>query len=48
MPKLLFVGIAEKACRAAVIREIPGITDCFQVKAEDDADITVGFILSVL
>ncbi|KAF5364049.1 hypothetical protein D9756_000358 [Leucocoprinus leucothites] len=32
MPKLLFVGIVEKTCRATVIREIPGITDCFQVK----------------
>jgi len=32
MPKLLFVGIVERACRATVIREIPGISDCFQVK----------------
>lgn len=32
MPKLLFVGIVERTCRATVIREIPGITDCFQVK----------------
>lgn len=32
MPKLLFVGIVERACRATVVREIPGITDCFQVK----------------
>ncbi|TFK43688.1 hypothetical protein BDQ12DRAFT_702711 [Crucibulum laeve] len=32
MPKLLFVGIVERTCRSTVVREIPGITDCFQVK----------------
>jgi hypothetical protein len=32
MPKLLFVGIVERACRETVIREIPGIADCFQTK----------------
>ncbi|KAF8165499.1 hypothetical protein B0H34DRAFT_743123 [Crassisporium funariophilum] len=32
MPKLLFVGIVERACRATIVREIPGILDCFQVK----------------
>ncbi|KAF4619599.1 hypothetical protein D9613_005174 [Agrocybe pediades] len=32
MPKLLFVGIVERACRATVVREIPGISECFQVK----------------
>lgn len=32
MPKLLFVGIVERACRATIVREIPGIADCFQVK----------------
>jgi len=32
MPKLLFVGIVERVCRATVIREIPGISECFQVK----------------
>ncbi|KAG6916710.1 hypothetical protein DXG01_005659 [Tephrocybe rancida] len=32
MPKLLFVGIVERTCRATIIREIPGITECFQVK----------------
>lgn len=31
-PKLLFVGIVERACRATVIREIPGISECFQSK----------------
>lgn len=30
--KLLFVGIVERACRTTIIREIPGISDCFQVK----------------
>ena len=32
MPKLLFVGIVERACRGTVVREIPAITDCFQTK----------------
>ncbi len=30
MPKLLFVGIIERVCRTTVIREIPGILECFQ------------------
>ena len=34
MPKLLFVGIVERACRVTVIREIPGIADCFQTKGD--------------
>ncbi|KAF8897740.1 hypothetical protein BD779DRAFT_1608262 [Infundibulicybe gibba] len=34
MPKLLFVGIVERSCRATVIREIPGIKDCFQAKSD--------------
>ncbi|KAF8915824.1 hypothetical protein CPB85DRAFT_1559900 [Mucidula mucida] len=41
MPKLLFIGVIERTCRATVIRQIPGITDCFQVKGDgkkgDDA-----------
>ncbi|KAG6813000.1 hypothetical protein H0H92_014931 [Tricholoma furcatifolium] len=32
MPKLLFVGIIERTCRATIVREVPGITDCFQGK----------------
>lgn len=35
MPKLLLVGIIERTCRSTVIREIPGITDCFQIKEEE-------------
>ncbi|KAJ7648491.1 hypothetical protein B0H17DRAFT_1172276 [Mycena rosella] len=35
MPKLLLVGILERTCRATIIREIPGITECFQVKEDD-------------
>jgi DNA-directed RNA polymerase I subunit RPA1 len=35
MPKLLFVGIVERTCRATIIREIQGITDCFQVKEDN-------------
>ena len=34
IPKLLFVGIVERACRATVVREIPGISECFQTKDE--------------
>ncbi|KAI6003678.1 hypothetical protein EDD15DRAFT_1220993 [Pisolithus albus] len=30
-PKLLLVGIVEHACRKTVIREVPGITNCFSV-----------------
>ncbi|KIJ70148.1 hypothetical protein HYDPIDRAFT_78326 [Hydnomerulius pinastri MD-312] len=30
-PKLLLVGIVERACRKTIIREIPGITDCFKL-----------------
>ncbi|OCH92152.1 beta and beta-prime subunits of DNA dependent RNA-polymerase [Obba rivulosa] len=34
MPKLLLVGIVEKTCVKTVIREIPGITDCFTSKED--------------
>lgn len=34
MPKLLLVGIVEKTCVKTVIREIPGITDCFMSKED--------------
>ncbi|KAF9226653.1 beta and beta-prime subunits of DNA dependent RNA-polymerase [Gyrodon lividus] len=30
-PKLLLVGVVERACRKTIIREIPGITDCFKL-----------------
>lgn len=29
MPKLLLVGLVERVCLKTVIREIPGIMDCF-------------------
>ncbi|KAL4076163.1 hypothetical protein J3A83DRAFT_4357265 [Scleroderma citrinum] len=35
-PKLLLVGIVERACRKTVIREIPGITECFSVTVKDN------------
>lgn len=44
MPKLLFIGIAERACCSTIIRQIPGITDCFQVKSDGksgDSRVTV-------
>jgi hypothetical protein len=34
MPKLLLVGLIERACDKSVVREIPGITDCFAGKDE--------------
>ncbi|KAH9939980.1 beta and beta-prime subunits of DNA dependent RNA-polymerase [Amylocystis lapponica] len=34
MPKLLLVGIVEKTCLKTIVREIPGITDCF--KSQED------------
>ncbi|TDL29688.1 beta and beta-prime subunits of DNA dependent RNA-polymerase [Rickenella mellea] len=30
-PKLLLVGIVERVCRKTIVREIPGIVDCFPV-----------------
>ncbi len=49
MPKLLFIGVIERTCRATVIRQIPGITDCFQVKGDgkkgDDAVMVKIFIV---
>ncbi len=35
MPKLLLVGLVERVCLKTVVREIPGITDCFM--NEEDA-----------
>jgi len=35
VPKLLLVGIVEKTCVKTVVREIPGITDCFKSKEDD-------------
>ena len=34
LPKLLLVGIVERACLKTVVREIPGIAECF-VNKED-------------
>lgn len=49
MPKLLFVGIVERVCRATVIREIPGILECFQSrdknrKGEDEIKVSMTLI----
>lgn len=38
MPKLLLVGIVEKTCMKTVVREIPGITDCFKNKEEKSGE----------
>src|SRR5260221_9502222 len=46
MPKLLFVGIVERVCRATVIREISGISECFQVKDDsEEVRIKVGGVI---
>jgi hypothetical protein len=34
-PKILLVGIVERTCLKTVIREIPGITDCFSAVVKD-------------
>jgi hypothetical protein len=41
MPKLLLVGIIERTCRKTIIREIPGIIDCFRLKEENEGKIKV-------
>ncbi|KZS97882.1 beta and beta-prime subunits of DNA dependent RNA-polymerase [Sistotremastrum niveocremeum HHB9708] len=35
-PKVLLVGILERVCAQTVVREIPGITDCFILKGETE------------
>ena len=45
MPKLLFVGIVERACRATIVREIPGISECFQVKDDKKKQVMVSHVL---
>lgn len=40
MPKLLLVGIVEKTCTKTVIREIPGITECFKKKDEKGGEVS--------
>ena len=42
MPKLLLVGLVERTCAKTVVREIPGIVDCFQLAGDDkDGKIVV-------
>jgi hypothetical protein len=36
MPKLLLVGLVERTCTKTVVREIPGIVDCFQLAGDDN------------
>ena len=35
MPKLLLIGLVERTCAKTVVREIPGIVDCFQLAGDD-------------
>ena len=37
MPKLLLVGLVERTCAKTVVREIPGIVDCFQLAGDDNS-----------
>ncbi|KAJ6539562.1 hypothetical protein B0H19DRAFT_1179600 [Mycena capillaripes] len=39
MPKLLLVGILERTCSRTIIREIPGITECFQVREKGKSEV---------
>ncbi|KAI0307221.1 beta and beta-prime subunits of DNA dependent RNA-polymerase [Multifurca ochricompacta] len=42
LPKLLLMGIVERTCTKTVVREIPGITDCFLVKeASKDGSLKI-------
>lgn len=34
MPKLLLVGLVEQTCRKTIVREVPGVADCFPVKED--------------
>ena len=36
MPKLLLIGLVERTCAKTVVREIPGIVDCFQLAGDDN------------
>lgn len=41
----MVVDIVERTCRKTVVREIPGITDCFRVKeANKDGSIKVSAV----
>jgi hypothetical protein len=45
----MVVDIVERTCRKTVVREIPGIIDCFRVKeANKDGSIKVSMSLLVL
>ncbi|EIW82067.1 beta and beta-prime subunits of DNA dependent RNA-polymerase [Coniophora puteana RWD-64-598 SS2] len=35
-PKLLLVGVVERTCHKSIIREIPGIADCFSSAKDND------------
>ncbi|KII94929.1 hypothetical protein PLICRDRAFT_169633 [Plicaturopsis crispa FD-325 SS-3] len=40
-PKLLLVDIVEKTCQKTVVREIPGITECFRTKEEKKGQVEI-------
>jgi DNA-directed RNA polymerase I subunit RPA1 len=45
LPKLMVVDIVGRTCRKTVVREIPGITDCFRVKEPNkDGSIKVSAV----
>ncbi|KAI0317937.1 beta and beta-prime subunits of DNA dependent RNA-polymerase [Amylostereum chailletii] len=35
LPKLLLIGIVERTCVKTIVREIPGIADCFRIREEN-------------
>lgn len=41
LPKLLLVGLVERTCAKTVVREIPGIVDCFQLAGDDNSGKTM-------
>ncbi|KAF9653451.1 beta and beta-prime subunits of DNA dependent RNA-polymerase [Thelephora ganbajun] len=38
IPKLLLVGLVERTCAKTVVREIPGIVNCFQLLGDNDSE----------
>ena len=41
MPKLLLVGVVERTCLKTIVREIPGIKDCFRMHEQSKDGTTM-------
>lgn len=50
LPKLMLVDIVERVCLKTVVREIPGIVDCFRVKeaSKDGSTKVSAFVVPTL